>query len=229
MLRFYLIGGDMKSRIILILVALLVLSGCASKASFVYECPTEGLDKGKGRVVAAVARIVDERKSPESFDNFYEGNPSDDLQPILEHELFRTDVFKQVVSANDIAPIKGDVLIEPTLNKLQWQVPDYDSLRAKAFLFGFFTGIIGGTIYGYTDTDVYGDSDLHLRVTEVSSGRVVLDKSYTGRYEQEIIKFKCDLPETRVMVAEKSLLKALETIKSDIVKVLGKLNEGERL
>ena len=211
----------MKKNIILVLGALLIFSGCATKSKFVYECPAEGLDKGKGKLVAAVTRITDKRTNAEDIDKFYDGNPVTDFQSMLEYELFRTNVFKQIVPVTDVTGIKADIMVEPTLNKLQWQVPDYDSLRVKAFLFGFFTGIIGGTIYGYTDTDVYGDSDLHLRVTDVASGKVVLDKSYSSRYEQEIIKFKCDTPGTRVMVAEKSLQKALEAIKSDLIQVLG--------
>lgn len=217
----------MKKHFILTLGALLLFSGCASKGKFVYECPAEGLGKGNGRVVAVVARITDQRPDAKDFDNIYEGNPVKDIQSMLEYELLRTDVFKQIVPVTDTTGIKADVMIEPALKKLQWQVPDYDSLRTKAFLFGFFTGIIGGTIYGYTDTDVYGDSNMHLRVTDVSSGKVVLDKSYSGRYEQEIIKFKCDIPETRVMVAEKSLQKTLEAIKSDLIQVLG--NHGKEI
>jgi hypothetical protein len=207
------------------IVIALLLSGCVRKSKFVYEPPAGGLDNGKGKIVGAVARIEDRRVNTKEFDKFYEGDPVKDIQSMLEHELLGTDVFKEIIPVTDSTGLKADVMVEPVLQKLQWEVPDYESLKTKAFFVGFFTGIIGGTIYGYTDTDVYGDSGMYLRVTDVASGKVLLNKSYKGHYQQEIIKFKCDTPETRVMVAEKSLQKALGAMKSELAQTL--LNQGQ--
>ena len=217
----------MKKLIVLAVGVLFLVSGCASKSKFVYECPTGGLENGKGMMVAAVVRIVDQRKDAANFDIVYDGDAVKDIQSMFEYELLRTGLFKQIVSVTDTTKIKADVIFEPTLNKLQWQVPDYDSIHLKKFLFGFVTGVIGGTLYGLTGTDVYGESGMNLRVTDVASGKVVLNKSYSGQYKQGIVKFKCDRPETKVMVAEKSVRDAMESIKSDITQVLG--NKGKEV
>jgi hypothetical protein len=138
---------------------------------------------------------------------------------MLEYELQRTGLFKAVIPVNYPA-VKADFIIEPTLDKLQGQVPDLDSIRLKSVIISCVS-IIGSSIYNLTNTEVYGESGIHLRVTDGATGEIIVDKSYSGLYKQDITKFMCNAAESKVMVAEKSVLNAIETIKSDITQVLG--------
>jgi hypothetical protein len=206
-----------------IAVVLFLASGCASKSKFVYEPPKGGLENDKGRLVAAVVHIVDQRTDAAKFDILYEGKPAEDIQTMLEYELIRTDLFKAVIPVNYPA-VKADFIIEPTLHKLQGQVPDLDTIRLKSVILSCVS-IIGSSIYNLTNTEVYGESGIHLRITDGTTGKIILDKSYSGLYKQDVSKFMCNIPETKVMVAQKSIQNAIETIKSDINQVIG--NKGK--
>jgi len=204
-------------------VIIFLVSGCASKSKFVYEPPKGGLENDKGSMVAAVLYIVDQRTDAKKFDILYEGNPAEDIQTMLEYELLRTDLFKAMIPVNYIA-VKADYIIEPTLNKLQWKVPDLDTIRLTTVILNCVS-LISSSIYNLTNTEVYGESGIHLRVTEVPTGKIILDKNYSGVYKQDISKFKCNIPETKIMVAQRSVQNAIETIKSDITQILG--NKGK--
>jgi hypothetical protein len=201
-----------------IAVVLFLVCGCASKSKFVYESPKGGFENDKGRLVAAVVHIVDRRTDAAKFDAFYEGKPAEDIQTMLEYDLQRTDLFKAIIPVNYPA-VKADFIIEPTLNKLQWLVPDLDMIRLKSVILSCVS-IIGSSIYNLTDTEVQGESDIHVLVTDGSNGKIILDKSYKGLYKQDVSKFTCYIPETKVMVAQRSVQNAIDTIKSDITQVV---------
>jgi hypothetical protein len=212
----------MKNLLLFLLCTILLISGCATKSKFVHDRPLEQPDKGKGSIVAALTPINDQRFDGKLIDDYYDGSLLADTQSMLERELLGTGLFEKVftVTAADKG-VKADVTVEPTLTGLEWKVPGYDALRVKAFLAGFLTGLVGGTIYGCTDTDVYGDSSMHLRVTEQATGKVLLDRDYSGHHEEEIMKFKCDTPTTKVAMAGKSLQKTMAAMKADLRDALG--------
>jgi hypothetical protein len=200
-------------------VVLFIASGCASKSKFVYDSPKGGFENDKGKMVAAVVHIVDQRPDAAKFDMVYDGKPGEDIQTMLEYELQRTGLFKAVIPVNYPA-VKADFIIEPTLNKLQGQAPDLDSIRLKSVIISCVS-IIGSSIYNLTNTKVLGESDIHLRVTEGPTGKIILDKNYSGLYKQDVSKFMCNIPETKVMVAQRSIENAIEEIKNDITQVIG--------
>jgi hypothetical protein len=200
-------------------VVLFIASGCASKSKFVYEPPKGGFENDKGKMVAAVVHMIDQRPDAAKFDILYDGKPAEDIQTMLEYELQRTGLFKSVIPVNYPA-VKADFIIEPTLNKLQGQAPDLDSIRLKSVILSCVS-IVGSSIYNLTNTKVFGESDIHLRVTDGPTGKIILDKSYSGLYKQDVSKFMCNIPETKVMVAQKSIENAIETIKTDITQVIG--------
>jgi hypothetical protein len=200
-------------------VILFLASGCASKSKFVYEPPIGGFENDKGKMVAAVVHIVDRRTDAAKFDSIYDGKPWEDIQTMLEYELQRTGLFKAVIPVNYPA-VKADFIIEPTLIKLQGQAPDLDSIRLKSVIISCVS-IIGSSLYNLTNTKVFGESDIHLRVTDGPTGKIILDKSYSGLYNQDVSKFMCNIPETKVMVAQRSIENAIETIKTDITQVIG--------
>lgn len=216
----------MKKHFLVLIGSILLTCGCAAKSKFVYDQPLEHTGKGTGSIVAALGQISDKRTSEKEIDKNYDGEPLKDIHSMLENELLSTNLFERVVTVADAgAGVKADVIIDPSLTRLDWEVPDYNALKVKAFMAGLLTGVVGGVIYGSTDTDVYGDSGIQLRVTEQATGKVLLDKSYSGHHEETMIKFKCDIPETKVSMAGKSLRKAIEAIKSDLREVLG--NSGK--
>ncbi|WP_286351693.1 MULTISPECIES: hypothetical protein [Geobacter] len=49
---------------------------------------------------------------------------------------------RQVVPVAGPGGITADVVVEPTLAHLQWRVPDYESIQAKALFFGSLTGLV---------------------------------------------------------------------------------------
>jgi len=212
-----------KKHFIIAAAVLCLISGCASKSKFVYESPKGGFENDKGKMVAAVLHIIDQRPDAKDFDKLYEGNPAEDIQTMLEYELLRTDLFKAIIPVNYPA-VKADFLIEPTLNKLQGQAPDLDKIRLKTVILSCIS-FVGSSIYNLTNTEVLGETGIHLRVTDVPTGKIIIDKDYSGLYKQDTSKFKCDIPGTKVSVAEKSILNAIETIKSDITDALG--NKGK--
>lgn len=212
----------MNKHFLVLVCSILLTCGCAAKSKFVYDQPVEHAGKGTGSIVAALGQISDKRTSEKEIDKYYDGEPLKDIQSMLENELLSTNLFERVVTVTDAgAGVKADVIIDPSLTRLDWEVPDYEALKRKAFVTSLLTGGVGGAIYGSTDTDVYGDSGIQLRVTEQATGKVLLDKSYSGHHEEKMVKFKCDIPETRVAMAGKSLRKAIEAIKSDLREVLG--------
>lgn len=207
-----------------IFCALLVLSGCAAKGKFVYEPSLNPAEGAQGRKVAVLAPLADERIEKQQFDRFYDGEPIKDLQPILEKELLSTNLFSEVFTATESNQnAKADIMIEPAIEKLEWAVPDYEALLSKAFFISFLTGGIGGVIYGNTDTDVYGNATIRVRVTDKQMGNVLLNKSYNGHHEEQMIKFKCDIPETRVKMANESLKKAIGSMNADLKDVISTL------
>ncbi len=212
----------MKSRYFFLVIMFFLISGCASKSKFVYERTQEA---GKGSIVVALSPISDMRLEDQEVDKHYDGDPLKDIQAMLENELLGTGLFKQVVTKpNDASGVKIDMTVEPTLTKLAWEVPGYSGLIAKSVLVGFFTGIVGGVIYGCTDIEVHGDSCIHLLVKDYATGKVLIDKDYKGHHEEQLIKFSCDTAETKVLMAGKALQKTLADIKTDLKNTLSNAN-----
>lgn len=208
-------------QLIALICTIILLTGCATKSKFVLDPLPEQQVKRKGALVTALTPIADKRSAENRIDENYDGEPLKDIQSMLERELLSTSLFNNVVTVPQVdANTKADLLIETSLNKLEWGVPDYDSLRVKAFMVGFFTGFIGGAIYVSTDTEVYGDSSIHMKVIEKPAGKVILEKSYDAHHEETMKKLYCDTPTTKIDMAGKSLKKALQVMKADLIGLL---------
>ena len=55
---------------------------------------------------------------------------------------------------------------------------------------------------------------------EEATGQVLLERTYSGHYEQQMDKFKCDTPETKATMIGKSVKEAMNQLKIDLQKVL---------
>lgn len=212
----------MYGRFLGLLCVIVLVSGCATKGKFVYEPSPRPAENAKGKLVAALAPLADTRERKHQFNSYYDGDPIKDLQAILENELLGTKLFNKVITVSERnLDVTADVMIEPTLQDLEWNVPDYDALLTKMFIVSFLTGGIGGAIYGSTDIDVHGKATIAIRVTDKVKGTVLIDKSYDGHYDEQIATMQCDLPQTKVKMANESLKKTIALINSDLKIVLG--------
>jgi len=212
-------------QLITFICIVILLSGCATKSKFVFEPLPEQQDKKRGAIIAALAPVTDNRDPENRIDKYYDGDPLKDVQTMLERELLSTALFDKVVSLpKPDAETKANLLIETSLKKMEWGVPDYESLQTKAFLVGLFTGLIGGAIYANTDTEVYGDSSIQMKVIEQPAGKVILEKSYEAHHEETVKKMHCDTPPTRIDMAGKSLKKAFQAMNADLLGLLGGQN-----
>jgi len=212
------------------IVALLasVLSGCAAPAQFSYDHP-QTTASTPGMPTLAVADLIDQRAGPSEIDNAYVDDPVDEIDDILEEELLSTGLFGEVVRVQadeDISLTKPDLLMTAELLEIQWEVPDYDAIVAKAFTTSLLTGGIGGVFYGSTETDVYGDTLLHVRVVDFGTGQVLLDNSYAGHSEERMAKLQCDTPSTKALMVGKALKLAMEQLKADLSTVANRGYEG---
>jgi hypothetical protein len=187
-------------------------SGCATKAAFFYPSPPahESLisDAKRGpKPIVVIVGVVDGR-SDRDIDEAYEQNPIPEIQRILIRELEGVGVFKAVVArkegaAPEIEP--NDFHVEARLDVLKWEVPDYGSKVFWAFTTSLLTGGIGGVIYGSSDTDVYGHSQMRIRLSSMKTGQSVIEKDYLGVAKEVMSKFKCDTPETKRSMVGKAL------------------------
>lgn len=207
----------MKKHMPWILCAVFFISGCATTSQFVYNHPTDFPEAKQENLVAAVVPIIDLRKGDKEIDKIYSDSPLVNIQKIIQEELRSTGLFKKVISISKADEENGaDIMVEPSLAKLEWVVPNYDELVGKAFAVSVLTGGIGGAIYGSTDVDVYGNTSLHVKVMEISNGKVLLEKTYDGHCEEKMIKFKCDTPETKAKMIGTSLKQSIEAMKTDL-------------
>lgn len=199
----------------------LIVSGCAGKSKFVTDRLTGPVETGRGKIVALLAPVADQRAVKQEFDKVYDGNPANDIQFILEKDLLSTNLFDKVITVSEASQsVPADVVIEPTLQVLKWEVPDYDALLQRVFFVSMLTGGIGGVIYGSTDTDVHGYAAMHFRVMNVAKD-TILDKSYEGHHQEQMAKMRCDTPDTKVRMTGESLKKVLQQLDSDLRGLLG--------
>lgn len=185
------------------------LSGCATNHPVVklpYEMPAmrTPVEAPAGRI-ASVVDIRDARED-RSLDMFLDEPPKAFVRKALAAELTAAGAMQAVSTENDSAAAIG---IEADLNELSWAVPNHEKMMKTAFWTSFLTGGLGGLAYGSTDTPVYGHASIKLKLTERSTGRVLLDENFDALHEERTAKLKCDSLETRARVMAAALKAAL--------------------
>ena len=225
--------SDMKGvsrkvrRVFLLFCAAVLLGGCAAKSQFLYDLPQVSQDMPKGSVVALVSTVDDKRSGDKEIDRIYDCEPLENVQKIIVEEMKSTGIFKNVIGVPKggqpeqiVSESDADILISPAVIKMDWEVPGYKEMLGKVFAVSILTGGIGGAIYGSTETEVLGETTVHVTLKNIKSGEVLLDKSYSGRYEEKMIRFRCDTPSTKARMVSKSLKAAIDFLKEDLWKVL---------
>ena len=110
----------------------------------------------------------------------------------------------------------SELQLKTELRRLEWEVPHYNAILGKTFLFSFLGGIIGGGIYISTPTPVNGWVVVHLELTEAQGGRVLLAKEYPGFYTEKRAKASCDTGTTKRRVSNEAFKDAMSKFKVDL-------------
>lgn len=211
----------MLKHLVGIICLCLLVSGCVSKGKFVMDDPlSRPTENSKGRIVALLTPVADQRPDKQELDKIYDGDISKDIQLILQKNLLGTNIFDNVIAVPEAGQgVQAAFVIEPTLQILKWEVPGYESMVNKVFIVSLFTGGLGGMIYGSTDIEVKGKAAMHFRVTNTANNSI-WEKSYESSYQEQKAKMVCDTPETKVRITRESLDKIFQSLDSDLKDLL---------
>jgi hypothetical protein len=205
----------------LVLTALLV-GGCSNRARFSYPNAPGGL-ASQGALVGALHDVCD-RLTDREIGDFYEDTIPVAITNAVKSEMEAAGVFSRVESLAACSPIpsleelrerKIAIVVNPQVDRLQWVVPDYAQINATAFAVSLLFGLVGGVIYGMTDTEVYGHVELRMILFDVRTGQS-LDRVYSGEAREEMDKLACDTPETRRKMVGRAFNEAMKGFRGDL-------------
>lgn len=200
----------MKLVLALLSLAVLLVTGCQSP-KLGYKAPPPSLNPSGPSI--AVLPLVDVRTN-KSLDKVLAKDYLIEVQAAVADELRSMARFSRVTVATNVPVPSADWNITPTLKRLEWEVPNYDSLMAKTFLISLATGGIGGGIYISTDTDVYGHVGMEF---DVSAGAApALQQGYVTTVTNRMAKASSDVPKTRAHMASQALQATLTDLKRDV-------------
>lgn len=216
----------MKKFCLFLIMTILLGTGCATKKPFTYEDSAADINTSPKTNLTVLVNTLTDKRENKKIDEIYESDPILEIQSIMTKELVSTGLFGQVTSvprSTDNQKTEADVLITPSLLKMNWHVPGYEAMQGNAFVVSALTGGLGGIIYGSTKTDVLGNTKLHVIVQNSETNETLLDQVYEGSYEEKLAKLSCDTPETKSRVVEKSLKLAIEKFKKDLTNIYSKI------
>jgi hypothetical protein len=203
------------SVLILIMVVIIIAGSCATTTQFVYEHPEIPPQSSRGKIVGFFS-IDDQREDSKEIDKVYGDFPVGALNQIIEEEIKSTGLFEQVLIIPEemlddkeyLNQTGADFFVRTGLLEMKWEVPDYETKISKITAASFLGGLAGGLIYGSSNTEVWANTKLNFILTDVKSGKHVLNKDYEGHYVEEMKLLECDTPSTKAYVVGKSLKKA---------------------
>ena len=212
----------MKRLLLFILLSLLFV-GCATKSEFLYDYPKITQNNPSGLIVAC-EKLKDKREKPCEIDEIYEADPIEEIGRIIQQEIMSTGLFANVIHMSEVVEEKddhrsnetADLLVSAELLEINWEVPDYDDMVGKTLGISVFTGGIGGMIYGSTETEVYGDAKIRIKVIDLHSKKTLLENVYEGHHEEKMKKLKCDTPTTKAQMIGDAIEAAMKKFKEDL-------------
>jgi hypothetical protein len=198
---------------LLLLVSTLMV-GCATRQPFDYPYPAPAASKaGSGSL--AIQAVVDHRGGSNELDKVL-FIPSG-LDRIVDREVESTGRFANTVQlTNGVARGNEDFLLDVTLRKLEWEIPNHDQMVGIVFGLSLVTGGVGGVIYGSTSTDVMGHAQIAFKLSRPSTGKVLLEREYTGDVQRRVTKFNCDTPKTGRRLAGAAVRNVMEQFNRDL-------------
>ena len=201
----------------------LVFTGCASKQRFGYPISAAPSGSVAGRTVEVLP--ISDTRTNRFIDRHFITNLLADVQEMVGKELESTGQFQsQKTLAGTSASERtngnsGERRLSTELRRVQWEVPNYDAILGKTFLYSLFTGGIGGVIYISTSTQVNGFVVVHLELAEARGGRVLLAKEYPGFYTEKMAKASCDTSTTKRRMTTEAFKDAMTQFKADLKRV----------
>lgn len=214
-----------------IAVLVLPLHGCTRTVPVLLRYSLPPASHPRNGIVAA-CRGVSDRRENTGIDQVLVHPIADSVADVIRAEMASTGLFQDVLALqSDPAPSDEEVqqkgvrvLVDPTITRLEWEVPDYDCLQTQAVFVGFLGGLVGALIWGSTPTDVQGRAALTIKTTDFRSGAQMV-KKYAGETQQRIAKLDCDTPKTRSWVAGLALEEAMGQFRTDLVSLLQSSSE----
>lgn len=207
----------------ILLLASVGLVGCKSP-KFTYAAPSSDLDLSGPSIV--VMPIADHRTN-RAMDRILAKGYFQDVQKAIADELRSMNKFRSVATLTNASetPV-ADLKLSPGLWRLEWEIPHYNALLTEAFVVGFFTGIVGGTIDMMTKTTVCGHSQLDIRLEQTAQPRVLLEGDYSASVTNRLKKGVCDTPKTKAAMMAQALQQTMVKVKVDIQNQIQQPVEG---
>ncbi len=214
-------------RLQLFVLLSLFFVGCATKSEFLYHYPNTTKDRPTGLIVACES-LRDERDKPCEIDKIFKANPIEEIGRIIQQEIMSTGLFIEVIQLSE-GDAEGaerrpyfdaDIYVSAKLLEMDWKVPNYDAMIGKAFGLSVLTGGIGGMIYGSTETDVYDDARIRIKVIDLRLQKTLLDKEYIGHAEEKMKKLKCDTPNTKARMIGNAIEIVMASFKEDLAQAV---------
>jgi hypothetical protein len=208
-------------------LALAAITGCgATRVPLQYDYPIARL-KPDGPIIGC--RGTEDRRTDRQIDEVLDGGSVTAVDKTIREETASAGVAQKVVpvpsfpqrSNQELMDQGVSVMIEPALEEMAWEVPNYTQIWATTFIVSVLTGGVGGLIYTSTPTDVYGRTKLTVRMIDVASGREIT-KTYAGSSQERMAKLSSDRAETRSKMVGQSLSSAMQQFRTDLVSFAGK-------
>jgi hypothetical protein len=135
------------------------------------------------------------------------------VEVVLAQEMEGVGMFQKV--SRQTSPPQSGYTLRVALDRLQWEVPNYDRILGTTLGVSIATGGLGGLIYGSTGTEVLGHASMEMVLT--SGDAVLLNKKYVGLAKEEKAKMNSDTPATYREVAAKAVADAISQFKADLL------------
>lgn len=210
--------------LLLILVTATFSSGCA-RQRFSYVVPPPGPSNPAGKVVEVLAPT--DGRTNRQIDRVLVTNYLSEVPGLLAADLSSTGQFKSVSpQGSNAAP--AELLVKTELQRLDWEVPAYNTILGMTFVTSVFTGGIGGLIYLSTSTDVNAVAVVRFELSEVNGGKVVASQAVTGRHTERMAKMSCDTHETKARVVALAFQDAVAQWKAELARALAEPGQARR-
>jgi hypothetical protein len=200
----------MKYTLVLLLLLVAMLSGCASGGPRTVELQTKTTSfAARHSIEASELKVtVSDKRADRSIDQILSQKVPDTIKEVIDRSLRETKAITIQPAADAPMEIVGE------LTKLEWFVPGYDAMLKKVFVASFLTGGLGGVAYGSTETPVQGN--VTIKLTALKSGQELLSREYVGIHEEKMAKLKCDVMTTKSRMAGLALSHAVEKFIRDL-------------
>lgn len=202
-------------------LAVLLLTGCSSRAKFGY--PTRPSATAPGALTGALHDVCD-RLADRGIEPYYEESVTTAITAALRSEMEASGAFARIESLPgcaatpplDTLRARGiAVVAQPQIDQLKWEVPDYDQIVGTTFVVSLLFGVVGGLAYGMTDTEVFGRVKLEMDLLDVRTGATT-ERIYTGEAREEMDKLTCDTDETRRKMVGRAFSEAMKPFRADL-------------